>query len=394
MSSSNEVDIIYVEEAVYDETPAATPFDTVRKTDETLSGTPDTVIGDEARKDRQSNGQAIVGLQVGGGIPYQLSRSKCFDDFLAAALYNDWTAEAPEAAIAVDIVVTDGVGTMTRSVGDFTTTFSQGTFASIANADDPENAVVILITGVTALVINFIGPATMVSTAATDTLDLTQLSYAEIGTTRKSYSMEKQFTDIGKFIAYTGMRLSKVSVNASLKAIVSGAFEFMGASISTPTISIADGETVNPAGTAPYINPQVDMGVIAVDDAVAQYTIKSVTMEIDNNVSPEEGVGKIGAADQIPFEGMVSLTMEAHLNAVNFALIGVKLSQVPISLAFYLRDPNGNGYAFYIPEMQVSFPDPNMGGKNNHVMLNMTGAAKFSTLINNTIRIARIGVVS
>ena len=86
MSSSNEVDIIYVPETVYGETPTGVAYETVRKTSEGLSGTPEIVVSDEARKDRQSGGQTLVGVEVGGPIGYSLSASKCFDDFLEAGM--------------------------------------------------------------------------------------------------------------------------------------------------------------------------------------------------------------------------------------------------------------------------------------------------------------------
>lgn len=392
MSSSNEVNIIYVEEATYDQTPSATPFDTVRKVSDGLSGTPNTVVSDEARSDRQSGGQAAVGMAIGGPIAFQLSRGKAFDDFIQAAMYDTWSATASQATVPMSIAVSNGVGTLDRVSGDWTTTFSVGDFAQISTATDPENNEVILITSLTADVISFVGPATMVANP-TDSPTVTRLSRVRIGTQRRSFSIEKQFTDISKYIAYTGMRLAGMKLNAQVNQIVSGEFTFGGASYSTPATSIADGETVNVADSSPLINPQVDMGFIAVDGVVAQYTIESIDIDLNNNLSPEEGVGKLGATDQIPFEAAVGISMTAHLTASNFSLIQNKIDQTPISIAFFLTDGNGDGYAVHIPEAQLSFPDPSMGGKNEHVMISMTGVAKYSDTIGNTMTIARIGAV-
>lgn len=393
MSSSNEINIIYVPETVYGVTPTGVAFETMRKVSDSLSGTPDTVVSDEARSDRQSGGQSIVGLQVGGAVPFQLSRGVSFDDMIEASMMGTWSATAQEIEEPLAITVSNGVGTLDRLTGDWTTIFSNYEFVELSSAADPENNVVVLLTNVTADIMSFVGPPTMVTNAA-DSITITRLSHVQIGTTRRSFSMEKQFLDIGKFIAYKGMRAATMKLMAAVKSIVSGEFSFAGASHSTPTVSISDGETVNGASTSPLINPQVDMGFISVDGVIAQYTIQSVAITLNNNISPEEGVGKVGATDQVPFEAAVQIEMTAHLTAASFALIGNKISQVPISFAFALRDPNGDGYAVYVPEAQVSFPDPAMPGKNAHVMLNMSGVARYSSLISNTMRIARIGTIA
>lgn len=393
MSSSNEINVVMVPESVYGVTPTGVSYKTLRKIGDSLSGTPNVVVSDEARSDRQSGGQAIVGLAVGGDINYQLSRNAAFDDLIEAAMMSTWsTPPAQDASLPLTIAVSNGVGTLDRVAGDWTVKYSVGQFIQLTTAGNAENeGAVLLVTAVTVGILSFVGPATMVANAATSPT-INVLSHVDIGTTRRSFTVEKQFLDISRYIVYKGMRASKFSLSTQVNQIVSGMFGFAGNNHSTDIASITAGQTVLPADTSPLINPTVDMGFLSIDGVVAQYTIESINVDLDNNVQPEEGIGYAAPRDQIPFEASVSYSMVAHLSAASFALLGNKISQAPVSVAYFLRDNNGDGYAVYLPEVQVSFPDPNQGGKNEHVMINITGVARYSDVIGNTMRIAKIGV--
>ena len=89
MSSSNLVQLTYVEEVTtYGERPtdlSAVTLDTMRFTSEALSGTPVTTTSAELRNDRMSAGQVVTGLEVGGGIDFELSRDKFLTTSFAAA---------------------------------------------------------------------------------------------------------------------------------------------------------------------------------------------------------------------------------------------------------------------------------------------------------------------
>lgn len=389
MSSSNEIDIIYAPElTTYGVVDPGTPFETVRKVSEGLSGTPEVAVSAEARKDRQSAGQVLVGLEVGGPVAFELSASKCFDDFLEAGMMSAWVAKASHT---VDMDIDVNSKTVTRATGDF---LAEGvvanSFITLQAFDDPENNTTIFVAAATSTLLGCVFPPGMITDAASTGTSYIIPKNTEIGTTRFSFGMEKQFTDITKFISYLGMRVGAFELETKIGAPVVGSFTFGGSEYDTPVLSISTGETVNPAGSAQIINSTVDMGVLVIDGAAVPYCVEGMKVTLTNNLAPQKCVGKVGPKDQVPFEAAITVDVTAHLDATSFALLGDKILQTKIGIGFNLRDGNGLGYAIYLPAVQLSFPDPSMSGKNAHVMLEMSGVASYDETMLNTMFLSRL----
>ena len=100
MSSSNLVRLAFIPEVTYGVTPGAGNFTTARFTSEGLSGTPQTVESQQIRTDRMSSGQVVVGLEVGGEVPFELAKEDAIDSLIESAMYNTWNVLAP---ITVDL---------------------------------------------------------------------------------------------------------------------------------------------------------------------------------------------------------------------------------------------------------------------------------------------------
>ena len=90
MSETNRMALRYVAEVTYGTTPTGAAWDEVRFTGESLQGTPRTVTSNEIRSDRMISDQPKVGLDVGGGIDFELS-AQDFDDFMEAAMCGTWS---------------------------------------------------------------------------------------------------------------------------------------------------------------------------------------------------------------------------------------------------------------------------------------------------------------
>jgi len=387
MSSSNEIDIIYAPETVtYGVVESGQDFETVRKTSDGLSGTPETSVSAEARKDRQSAGQILVGLEVGGPIGYELSASKCFDDFIEAGMGTAWAAKVSKSAtLTIDV----NAGTLDRSSGDFGTDgVKVGMPITLQGFAAAANNTTVFVSSVGATSLDVVFPSGVSDSGGGTGFIIPKNT--KIGTTRKSFSIEKQFTDISKFLSYAGMRSNGFTLETSVGQPVSGEFNFGGADYDNNAVSIANGHTVNAADSNQKINSTVDMGVLVVDDLAVPYCVEGMSIALNNNLTPTKCIAKVGPKDQIPFEAEVTVDITAHLEATNFALIGKKISQEPLAIGFSLRDGDGIGYAFYFPRVQLSFPDPAMSGKNAHVMIEASGVASYDETDGNTMFVYRL----
>jgi hypothetical protein len=66
-----------------------------------------------------------------------------------------------------------------------------------------------------------------------------------------------------------------------------------------------------------------------------------------------------------------------------------KLSQAPVSMTFTMSNADG-GYAFVLPAVQLSFPDPSAGGANQPVMIAASGVAKVGPNGASSLRIYKL----
>ena len=380
MSSSNRVRVTFIEETTYGETPVAGNFQTARFTSESLSGTPETTESEQIRTDRLSSGQVVTGLTVGGDINFEMAKETQLEEFLESAFYSTWASSAP---VAVDVDLDTSAKTLTRASGSFITDgFSVGDVITATGFSNTENNTQYLITDVTALVLS----VTIPEGAVTEVGSGTSLQVADkisIGTTKKSFSMEKKFEDLtDKGINYRGMIVSNLSLNVSYGEIVTGTLSFQGNDYepwSVAANAITDGRTVDAAATSNSMNGSVDMPFL-ISGATgtlqeADFCIQSIETSMDNGLTAQTCIGKAAPTDYTEGQASIEQSITAYLSDSSWSLLSKKLSQESFEIGYLIKNVDGY-YGFYLPAVQVSFEDPASPGANQDVLLNMTGTAK------------------
>ena len=223
MSSSNLVRLAVIPETVYGETPVTGNFKTARFISEGLSGTPETVESQQIRNDRMSSGQIVTGLTVGGDVGFELAKEPVIDLFLSSAMLSDWETFS---LITASITIDAADKTATRASGSWIADgLKPGQFATLAGFDDDENNTQVMVSEVvSATVLKFVGPEDMVDGSGSATT-FKRADQLKIGTTKKSFSMEKKFLDLltrGSFIAGCWLRRwNSTSHSANLSADLS-----------------------------------------------------------------------------------------------------------------------------------------------------------------------------
>jgi hypothetical protein len=381
MGSSNAVRVACIEEVTYGVTPGAGNFDTVRFISESLSGTPDTVESQQIRTDRLSSGQIVTGLTVGGDLGFELAKESVLEKFMASAMYSDWVTSA---LVTVDLEIAGAV--LTRSSGSWITAgIQQGDFITLSGFSTAGNNTVICVgTVVDATTLEFVGPAGIADEVGTGTA-YKLADKLSIGTTKKSFSIEKKFTDLAVQygINYRGMIVNGMDLNVAFGELISGTFKFSGndyQAVTNVTDLITNARTLNAAATTNTLNGSVDMPILASDvqgsfDAVTTFDIQSVAISLNNNLNAQNVIGDVAPKDYSAGTAQIGIDMATYLNADSWQVLSKKLTQDSFSLAFMVKNAGG-WYAFYMPAIQVSFEDPSAGGPNQDVMLNMTGSAK------------------
>lgn len=380
MSSSNLVRVAAIAESSYGVTPDMGNFQAARFISESLSGTPDTVVSQQIRTDRMSSGQVVTGLTVAGDLGFELAKESMLEAFMESAMYSTFQSQN---LVTVDLTIDVDAGTLTRASGDWSSTLVAGDFLTLAGFASAANNTVIMVTEVTsATVLKFVGPAGMADATGSGTT-YKRGDKLSIGVTKKSFTMEKAFLDLTtKAFIYRGMICATMELNVTFGELVSGSFSFMGngyEAVDQASDFATHSRTINSQATTNTFNGSVDMPYIA-SSAVgalgpADLSIRSVTLNLNNNLNPQNIIGAIAARDYSPGTATIEVGITAYLDDNSWDILPKKLSQADFALGFMVRN-SGGWYGFYLPAIQVSFEDPASAGANQDIMLEMTGQAK------------------
>lgn len=393
MSSSNQVRITLIEETTYGETPVAGNFETARFTSDSLSGTPETTESQQIRTDRLSSGQVVTGLTVGGDISYELAKEDSLDFLLESAMFNSWAASS---SVSVDLTIAATAKTLTRASGDWNSDIEVGDLLILGSFSNSVNNTQVMVASIDSNTqITYIGPETIVDEVGSGTTyqiadELT------VGTTKKSFSMEKAFLDLtNRAIIYKGMIASNFSLSAAYGSIVTGSFSFSGNyhdDVSAAVDFITNGRTINAAATTNLMNGSVDMPFIASSAtgifADAGFCIQGVDISLNNNLTPRTCVGSVPPQNYSEGTAQIEVSISAYLSDSNWSILAKKISQESFGVGFQLKNSDGY-YAFYIPAVQVSFDDPAAAGINQDVILTMSGVAKVGANGESSLKIFR-----
>jgi len=380
--SSNLVRVAFIEETTYGETPVAGNFNTARFTSEGLSGTPDTVESAQIRTDRQSSGQVVVGLAVEGPLDFELAKESALDLFIASAMYSDWTTAA---LVSVGLSYNSATKELTRASGSWATDPTPvivGDFITLAGFVATANNTQAMVTSIDSATVikielpKYPAPVTEVGTGTT----YKRADRVQIGTTKKSFSMEKTFTDLtDKAIIYKGMIASTLELNVAYGELINGSVGFSGNSYETVDAAvdfITDGRTINAPATTGTFNGSVDMSFLTTN-ALGTFSqdgleVQSVNLNLNNNLSPQNVIGSAAPTDYTPGTSQVEVGMSTYLSDNTWSILAKKLTQDPFAMGFMVKNAGG-WYGFFLPKIQVSFDDPSSGGQNEDVILDMSG---------------------
>jgi hypothetical protein len=381
VSSSNRVRLAFIEETTYGETPVAGNFQAARFVSEALSATPTTVESAQIRTDRLSSGQVVVGLEVGGSMEFELAKESALEKFFLSAMYQ--SAWSTLALVSVDMTLNVGARTLVRGSGSFITDgLVKGDFITLGGFVNTENNVPVMITAISALTLTCALPDGMVNETGSGT-SYKRADKVSIGTTKKSFSIEKAFLDLtDKAIIYKGMMVDQMDISFSYGGLATGSFEFAGnyqAFADAAAEFITDGRTIDAQATSQTFNGSIDMPFLASAAlgtfGAVDFALQSVELNLSNNHTPQTVIGEAAPIDYSPGTARIEVSMSAYLNNDAWTILPKKLSQDSFELGFMVKN-SGGWYGFYLPAIQVSFDDPASPGQDQDILLEMSGQAK------------------
>lgn len=356
-------------------------FKTARFTSEKYSGTPETTESAQIRTDRMSSGQVVTGLAVEGGHSFELAKETALEDFLESAMFNAWDTSFTSKTrfFAIDVTAK----TITAVAGSFVDEgLVVGDVINLTNFADTVNNVPVMVTSVTALILEFAGPTTMV-TCVSESATYQRAHKLTIGTTKKSLTIEKSFLDLTtKALIYRGALVSQMDLNVEYGALITGSFDTSGNDYDSADAASEFAsylEYITDPATTQSLNGSVDMPFTTTDVTGSfeqdTFCIQSLKLSLQNNLTTQVCIGRAAPENYNPGTAQISVDLSSYLKDANWDFLARKLSQDPFALGFLVKNTDG-WYGVFLPALQVSFDDPASGGANQDISMEMKGTAK------------------
>ncbi|GAA4652082.1 phage tail tube protein [Kistimonas scapharcae] len=215
--------------------------------------------------------------------------------------------------------------------------------------------------------------AALCGTWATDTL--------KAGTTRRSFTVERHFADIGQYHRFSGVELNGFSLSMAPNSMVTGSFTTVGKGMATATAAITGAIYADPTAGVPFDSFS---GALKVDNA-ASAVVTSIELSLENGL---EALFVIGSAETLqPSIGRCNVTGSMSVYFEDSSMIDRFINETETALEFTLAG-DGGSYTFTLPRIKFGSGAPEVSG-TGPVVLNMEFQALYDAADATNIKIVR-----
>lgn len=352
----------------------------VRFTGESLQHTQESVTSDEIRSDSQITDLVRVAVGAEGDVNFELSYGT-FDRFFEGMLRSDWTNE-------VDI--NNGTGSPQTTTVSIASPLNVISFGSPgADLTGIQVGAFIRVSGSTAspsnngfyeVTANAAGTLTVSPSFASPesgTQLRVQSSHLRNGTTKKSYLLEKRFTDLSpvQSLYYTGMRVGSGDISVVPGEILTGTLSFLGKRGFAQNGPLSDvaGITDVAAPAFDVANAVDNVSTLRLDGSTLDADLTQITFAVNNNTRNKPAVANLGNIDI----GLGRFNVEGNITAYfsDRVLYDKFLAFTAHSWEFAV-DVSGNAYLFEFPSIKFSNGVIVAEGNDGDVVANMDFQAR------------------
>lgn len=388
-ASSSYMQLAYMPETVDGETPTTGKGIDLRTTGESLSAEISKETSKEINSTRQTAAMYLTDAQVQGGINFELSSGE-YDPFIEALLMGTWSNFGTNGKLAAGSTAFSATN-KTITLTNAATGLAVGSYFSVGGTgikDENKGP----------FRVKTIDPAAKVITVDAEITDQTvanaNVCHSRLtnGTTRRSFSIEKRFTDVDQTFVYRGMQVGKGSFAFDMRTALTGSFDFMGKTSEVKTgRQLGDKSDYTASQTGKIIDSVIGMKDVLFDGEPLSKRmsagITKISLDFDNALQGLGAIGVLGNADVIAGTIACSGTMEIYLN--NAEMYNAVLAQKRFRIEWLAKDADGHGYAFILPSVELSSPKVNASQKDEAVMLEVEFTALMAPDLQKTLIIER-----
>lgn len=193
---------------------------------------------------------------------------------------------------------------------------------------------------------------------------VTQLQSIVNASRKRSFNIERAYEDVANdYALYVGMNVGGFSIQASLKSIMTGSFEFLGSRELSETV---------PFGNAPYLPVTTSKVMSSVDSVEGVFANGEISdssdfsITVDNALSAKNVLGTLGAKEF--GSNPISVKGNANIYYAGPSFYSKYLNNENVSVVFRVEDETGHGYIFDMPTVRLTSGDRASKGKGNNIM--------------------------
>jgi hypothetical protein len=280
------VELAYVTESSFGETPAGPAMQKVRRVTHRLDQVKDTYRSEETRSDRQTSDLRHGYERVEGDLVGELS-GQSWDDLLEALLGGTWTAGASVGPFSSVGVAADRI--TCSSAGFISSGFRIGDVITITGSDLGSSSgkrYAIASVDASTIVVQGSAIATVVAAAASVAVAVVGHKLL-MGNTKRSFTFEESMTDVAWRQVYRGVRVSSGRFELPPTGIARITFGLMG----REAAAMGSAAVGSAYAAAPTTTPMAAVnGELYEGDQVMAF-ITGLELALDNGLSGQPVVG-------------------------------------------------------------------------------------------------------
>src|SRR5262245_47091959 len=381
-AESNRVDIRISPETTWNETPAAPTMASLPYTSESLIYDKRTVTSQIVRADRMI--QDII--EVGAGSQGDVNIEYKFSDFesliLAALGASAWNSQTFTGAGGnLDIAASGGGNQVLTGPASTWDNYLVGGYVRVSGANAANNGVFRIVSK-TSTDLTIANPTGTLQANADGATVL--MKNARLGTTKKSFLVEKNFGDITQFISFRGMRVGSWSMNMEAEQIITGSFGLVGAGAFRAGTTVSG--SVTPAGALSVCSATANFGRIEEPVGTPLVTaIKAVRFTL--NANPRQ---LTAVANKFPIGinlGSFEITGSLEAYFEDGALYDKFVNHTDSSLVVEVDSPEDDRTIITIPALKYTTAGPVGPGLNQDVMATFNFQAKYDATMANMFQV-------
>jgi len=374
MSDSNLVDILFVRETAFAETPdQSKKLTELRFFSEELRHVKGIQESEEVRDDRSPGEDHETSREGAGTLELPFLCGTALDSFIEDALMGTFVT-GTEAAVSCNI--SSVAQTVTRTSGTFTAAQQAAKYIKITGAGTSGNNGVKRIVSATTTVLTLAaGSLVGAETGVALTFDH---KYVREGTTKRSYLLEKRFRNLSPnhFHYLIGMALSQLQLNMQPEDRVKAQLTFMGAMGISAAATAGDGAP-NAASTNPEITTGAGIGNILYAGSAPASDVRSLQITLNNMLRRRPKLGQLHTKQPGFGDMAVSGTMEAYFE--DKTMFQDFINHGSVSLSVPIIDSAGRLVNVHLPSLRFREGQPVDPGKNQDIITSMEWVAKKGT---------------